>query len=87
MYHRKLVEGRLAACVNIVKGVESVYEWKGKIEQDSEILLIIKSYSHKSEELAKFIQENHPYECPELVTLKVSSTTRLLARYLHRCLQ
>lgn len=67
--------------MNIVKGVESIYEWKGNIEQDNEVLLIIKSYSHKSEELAKFIQENHPYICPEVVTFKVSIRARPLARY------
>lgn len=70
---RKLVEQRLAACVNVVKGVESVYEWKGKIEHDSESLLIMKSNVTKSQELVKFVQDHHPYDCPEVVTMQVGS--------------
>jgi periplasmic divalent cation tolerance protein len=58
--------------VNIVKNVESIYEWKGAIEHDNEVLMVIKSQSEKSQDLAKFVQANHPYECPEVVTLKVS---------------
>lgn len=68
---KKLVEGRLAACVNLVKNVESIYEWKGQIEKDEEVLMVIKSESHKSQELAEFVEKNHPYDCPEVVTLKV----------------
>lgn len=58
--------------MNIVNKVESIYEWKGNIEQDTEVLMIIKSHSRKSDDLAKFVQANHPYDCPEVVTFRVS---------------
>lgn len=67
------MSNRLAACVNLVKNVESVYEWNGKMESDTEILMIIKSHSSKAQELTQFVEKNHPYDCPEVVTMKVSS--------------
>lgn len=70
--NRQLVENRLAACVNVVKGVESIYEWKGKIEQDNELLLIVKSHSSKTKQLTEFVEKNHPYDCPEVLTVEVS---------------
>uniref|UniRef100_A0A6G1SCZ1 Protein CutA n=1 Tax=Aceria tosichella TaxID=561515 RepID=A0A6G1SCZ1_9ACAR len=80
---RKLVEHRLAACVNIVKNIESIYEWKDKIEQDSEVLMIIKSNSQKSADLAKFVQDNHPYDCPEVVTVRVDSGSKPYLEWIH----
>jgi len=65
-----LVENRLAACVNITD-VTSVYEWKGKIENDSEKLLIIKTVESKFSELEQFIKKNHSYECPEIIAMEV----------------
>jgi len=67
-----LVENRLAACVNITD-VTSVYEWKGKIENDSEKLLIIKTVESKFPELAQFIKKNHSYECPEIIAMEVKA--------------
>lgn len=80
---RRLVESRLAACVNIVKTIESIYEWKGKIESDNETLLIIKSHSSKSKELSEFVLKNHPYDCPEVITLDVSSGSEAYLKWVH----
>jgi len=66
-----LVEGRLAACVNIVGPIRSVYRWKGKIESDQEYLLVIKTTTERSSELASFFSELHPYELPERVEIDV----------------
>lgn len=66
-----MISQRLAACVNIVKNVESIYEWKDKVEIDEEAMLIIKSNSDKTEDLTEFIEKHHPYDCPEVVTLRV----------------
>lgn len=52
----------------------SVYEWKDLIEEDEEALLIIKSHVGKSKALTEFIETNHPYDCPEVLTVKVSLT-------------
>ena len=67
------VKERLAACVNIVPGVTSVYSWKGKIRQDREVLLIIKSKTALSRRLTARVRKLHSYDCPEVVTLRITS--------------
>lgn len=59
--------------MNIVKGVISVYEWKDLIEENEEALLLIKSCDGKTKALTEFIEVNHPYDCPEVLTVKVST--------------
>ncbi len=66
-----LVEKKLAACVNVVKGLRSFYWWKGKIEEDDEELLIIKTSRETYGELEKQIRENHPYTVPEIIALPI----------------
>lgn len=66
----------------MVKSVESIYEWDGKIQHDSELMLIIKSHSSKTEELTEFVEKNHLYKCPEVITTKVSIAFFLEARCL-----
>jgi len=68
-----LVSKKLAACVNIVKGIESVYQWQGKIEHDQEILLIIKTRQSLFSQLEQAIQELHNYELPEIIAVPLSS--------------
>ncbi len=68
----QLVAQRLAACVNIIPGLESVYEWKGKIEHDSEALLVIKTRLDRYERLEAAIQAHHPYELPEILKVSLS---------------
>jgi periplasmic divalent cation tolerance protein len=67
---RKLVEARVAACIN-VSSVSSIYWWKGKIEEDEEELLIVKTTAGKVEELVKKVRQIHPYEVPEIIILPV----------------
>lgn len=67
-----LLESRLAACVNIMRGLQSIYRWKGKIENDTELLLIIKSIKSKYGSLEAKIQEIHPYEVPEIISFDVA---------------
>jgi periplasmic divalent cation tolerance protein len=64
-----VLEARLAACVNIVPGVESHYWWQGAREQGSEVLLLIKTSAEQFEALAEIVRANHSYECPEIVAL------------------
>ena len=71
-----LVNNKLAACVNIVKGVESIYRWKNKICRDRENLLIIKgNFRNKSKLIAK-IQSLHSYEVPEIIFLEIKSGSK-----------
>ena len=70
---RALVERRLAACVNVVPGVVSIYRWKGAVEKDEERLLVIKTRAERLEALREALVELHPYEVPELVALPVEA--------------
>ncbi len=64
-----IVEERLAACINIVPRIDSVYWWDDKIETDTESLMIIKTTSARMQELIEYIEENHPYDLPEVLAL------------------
>ncbi|MDH4028779.1 MAG: divalent-cation tolerance protein CutA [Nitrospirota bacterium] len=68
---RSLVETRLAACVNIIKNVRSVYAWQGKIEDDAEVIMIAKTRKGLFEALAKKVRELHSYKVPEIIALPV----------------
>lgn len=61
---RILVEKKLAACVNIIPSIESIYLWKGEIEEDSESLMFIKTRSELVEKVIKMIEEIHSYDTP-----------------------
>lgn len=68
---RVLVERRLAACVNIVPGIESIYRWQDKIEHSDECLLIIKSTGAAIDQLCVAIKELHSYELPECICVEI----------------
>ncbi|XP_062543529.1 divalent-cation tolerance protein CutA-like isoform X1 [Armigeres subalbatus] len=70
---RKLVERKLAACVNIIPGLTSIYEWEGKINEDQEILLMIKTRTTRIDELSKFVRENHPYSVAEVISVPIEN--------------
>ncbi|TRY61229.1 hypothetical protein TCAL_07983 [Tigriopus californicus] len=66
-----VVTQKLAACVNILPGVTSVYEWEGKIETDTELLLMIKTRSTVVPELTEFVHQNHPFDTPEVIATSI----------------
>lgn len=68
---QKLVGEQLAACVNILPGVESIYFWQGKIEQSDEVLLLIKVPEAGYEAVQQRLKTLHPYQVPELIALPV----------------
>ncbi len=68
---RYLVENKLAACVNIVQKIKSIYWWQGKIEEDAESLLIVKTSDEKMDELIEKVRAIHPYTVPEIISLKI----------------
>jgi periplasmic divalent cation tolerance protein len=69
---RAVVEARLAACVNIVPAVRSIYRWDGEICDDGESLLIIKTRSDAVERLTEALLKLHPYDTPEVIALPIS---------------
>jgi uncharacterized protein involved in tolerance to divalent cations len=72
---RKIVEAKLAACVQVLPPMQSFYFWEGKIQTDAEHLLLIKTLAEKYEELEKFIQSNHSYEVPEIVAVSAEKVS------------
>jgi periplasmic divalent cation tolerance protein len=69
---QQLVERRLAACVNIVGPIRSVYRWRGQVQNDAEYLLLIKTTAEYVSELQSALKSLHPYELPEFVELAVN---------------
>ena len=67
-----LVSEQLAACVNIVSSVTSIYRWEGKVTRDTEDLLIIKTEQNLWQTLKKRVSEIHPYEVPEIIQLSIN---------------
>ncbi len=70
---RGLVDRGLVACVNLVPGVRSIYRWKGEIQDDAEVLLVMKTDLQRLQALASAVEELHAYETPEFVVLPVES--------------
>jgi len=69
---RTLVEKRLAACINIVPKIESFFWWDDAVQKDEEALLIAKTTRQRIDELMRYVQANHPYEFPEVISLPLS---------------
>ena len=67
----RLVERRLAACVNILGAVSSIYRWKDRVTDDQEQLLLIKTVDERIGAIRAFFVENHPYEVPEFIILDI----------------
>lgn len=68
---RALVEERLAACVNIVRNVRSVYRWQGKVEDEAELLMIVKTRAEHFGRLEEAVKREHSYSVPEIIALPV----------------
>jgi periplasmic divalent cation tolerance protein len=83
---RALVERRLAACVNVVGPVRSVYRWRGEIVSDEERILVIKTSAACFPRLRETIRELHTYEVPELLALAVADGDRTYLDWLAGCL-
>ncbi|MHA1558201.1 MAG: divalent-cation tolerance protein CutA [Alphaproteobacteria bacterium] len=75
-----LLKAKLAACINIVPQIHSVYLWKGKLCDSEEIILLVKTTSVKKEKVINFIKEMHPYEGPALFSI---DTSHCLEEFLH----
>jgi len=70
---RSVVEEQLAACANVLPGVESIYRWKGAIETSGEVMIIFKTTGERYPGLEARIKKLHPYEVPEIVALHPSA--------------
>ncbi len=78
----KIIEARLAACVQILPKMTSVYVWEGKVQKENEHLMLIKTLPEKWEELRDFITANHSYEVPEVVAIDGVKTSEAYLTWL-----
>lgn len=79
---RHLVEKKLAACVNVLPGVRSIYAWQGEVCDDAEVLLVTKTTRARFEALAAAIRELHSYDVPEIVALPTTAVDPAYAAWL-----
>ncbi len=73
---REIVSRRLAACVNVIPGVRSIYRWQGAVCDDAEDLLVIKTRAENVAAVSALMDEHHPYEVPEVIALPVAEGAR-----------
>lgn len=71
-----LVNGKLAACVNVINGVRSIFTWKGKVDKAKEALLIIKSRKSLFPKLVAKVKKLHSYDCPEVIAMPIIGGNR-----------
>jgi periplasmic divalent cation tolerance protein len=79
-----LVAERLAACVNIIPGVTSVYRWEGTIQRDQEWLLVVKSRSPRLDALVRRVQALHSYDVPEIIAMPLTGGNEAYLHWIDR---
>jgi periplasmic divalent cation tolerance protein len=82
-----LVEARLAACVNILPGLTSVFCWQGETQKEAEALLIIKTRRDRFDALCTLLREQHPYELPEIIAVPLSDGLPAYLRWIDQSLE
>ena len=83
---RAALEQRLVACVNLVPRVESHYWWQGKIEQGTEVLLLLKTITARLAALEKLIVSLHPYDTPEFIVVPLAGGNQRYLEWWRKCL-
>lgn len=81
----ELLESKLAACINILPPMLSVYRWQGKLEKGQEHQLMIKTRTACCEAVINMIQSTHPYELPEIITIPIISGLPAYLNWIHEC--
>ncbi len=82
-----LVESQLAACVNLLPQVESIYRWEGKVQQDAEVLALIKTRELLLGKLEAKLTEMHPYDVPEFIVIPVDSGSEKYVNWIRETTQ
>lgn len=82
-----LIKAKLAACVNIVDKINSIFFWAGKIDQAKELLLLIKSKQEKLPRIIKLVRSLHSYEVPEIIAIPIIAADRPYLRWIDAALR
>tara|TARA_B100001245_G_scaffold90319_1_gene65257 strand:- start:679 stop:996 length:318 start_codon:yes stop_codon:yes gene_type:complete len=80
----KLIDKELAACVNIIPNIKSIYRWEGKINKDSEYLLIIKTVKRAEEDVFENIRKLHSYNTPEMISIPITGGEKSYLNWLSK---
>ncbi|MBX3244935.1 MAG: divalent-cation tolerance protein CutA [Acidobacteria bacterium] len=80
---RTIIENKLAACVQILPPMTSVYVWDGSVQTESEHLLLIKTLEEKFDDLERFINANHSYDVPEIVAVKSEAVSNEYLKWIN----
>ena len=80
----KLIDKKLAACVNIIPDIKSIYRWKGKMNKDSEYLLIIKTVKRAEEDIFENIRKLHSYDTPEMISIPITGGEKSYLNWLSK---
>jgi periplasmic divalent cation tolerance protein len=79
---RSVVEKRLAACVNILPRMQSIYRWKGQVEMANEVLMLLKTTTKRLGALEKQVRRLHSYDVPEFIALPIAQGSQKYLRWL-----
>lgn len=82
-----LVENKIAACVNVLPQIRSIYRWQDEMNSDSEVLMIIKTSQHSYAKLERWLMEYHPYDVPEVLALTVEAGARAYLDWIDQATQ
>ncbi len=78
---QQLIDERLAACVQIQEGIQSIYRWDGKVCDDTEFLLSAKTTTTRWNDIEAFIKTHHPYQLPEIIAFKLAEYSQAYGRW------
>lgn len=68
-----LLEQHLAACINIVPGITSIYRWDGAVQEDTEVLMMIKTETQRVDAISKYVRDHHPYDVAEVISVPIEN--------------
>jgi periplasmic divalent cation tolerance protein len=78
---KRLIDIHLAACVQIQRGVQSIYRWEGRVCEEQEVVLVAKTTAEQWSAISAFIKQNHPYDVPEIIAQPITHSHTDYARW------
>jgi periplasmic divalent cation tolerance protein len=79
---KRLIDGHLAACVQLQTGVQSIYRWEGRLCEEQEVVLVAKTTTEQWSAISAFIKQNHPYDVPEIIAQPITHSDTNYAQWL-----